>query len=140
MSVRVTPWPVTSRWRIVGLARRTNQLLGSLSGGEVPQVSCAELRSRLDVDGRFLGRGYARVTEAGLAAREALKPWGPRALDTTYAAKSAAALLTYLQASNAPTLYWATKSSVPLPQVTASELERAPARVHAWLVGTCYAG
>jgi D-cysteine desulfhydrase len=135
VSVRVTPWPVTSRYRIVDLAWRTSQLLGQLSGDARFRFSKAELGEGLRLDGRFLGAGYGRVTPDGLQAVRALAPWGPQALDTTYGAKSAAGLLAILGERPCPTLYWATKSSVPLPEVDEAALQRAPKAMLNWLRG-----
>lgn len=135
VSIRVTPWPVTSRFRIVSLAERTSALLHQLSGDARFSFSKAELAQGLDVDGRFLGAGYGKVTPAGLQAVRTLAPWGPQALDTTYGAKSAAGLLALLTEQQGPSLYWATKSSVPLPEIAATDLDRAPASMLNWLRG-----
>jgi D-cysteine desulfhydrase len=133
VSVRVTPWPVTSRYRIVSLALRTSELLQRLSGDARLSFSKAELSRCLQVDGRFLGAGYGRVTPAGLHTMQALAPWGPQALDTTYGAKSAAGLLTILGEQSGPTLYWATKSGVPLPLVDNTQSTQAPDSMLSWL-------
>ncbi len=82
VSVRVTPWPVTSAYRILGLALRTAALLRELSGDARAEFSRAELAARFRVDPRFLGAGYARPTPAGARARARLAPRGP-ARDTT---------------------------------------------------------
>jgi D-cysteine desulfhydrase len=133
VSVRVTPWPVTSRFRIVSLALRTSALLRDWSGDDRFALSKSELARGLHVDGRFLGAGYGKVTADGLRAAQTLAPWGPTALDTTYGAKSAAGLLATLADTRGPSLYWATKSSVPLPTIVESELSRAPASLLNWL-------
>lgn len=133
VSIRVTPWPVTSRYRIVSLALRTSEVLQQLSGDARFAFSKSELTKGLRIDGRFLGAGYGRVTSAGVHAARTLAPWGPQALDTTYGAKSAAGLLAMLGEQNGPTLYWATKSSVPLPLVDDTRLSRAPDSMLSWL-------
>jgi D-cysteine desulfhydrase len=133
VSVRVTPWPVTSRFRIISLALRTAELLRRLSGDDRFAFSKAELGQGLQIDGRFLGAGYGKITNEGLQAMQTLAPWGPQALDTTYGAKSAAGLLARMAITTGPIVYWATKSSVPLPSIPDADLARAPASVLNWL-------
>lgn len=134
LGVRVTPWPVTSRWRILGLARATSELLASLGGD--PRLACtkAELASLLEIDGRELGPGYGLGTDAG---REATALWGAHAntpLELTYSGKSAAAALVQLRARTAgPVVYWATKSSARLPEVSAELPPDTPTRMRRWL-------
>jgi D-cysteine desulfhydrase len=132
VSVRVTPWPVTSAFRIVGLAVRTSRLLAKLTGDANLTLDPRELGSKLAVDGRFLGRGYGYATDAGLHAIRAFRDAGAPELDTTYSGKSAACFLDLLgRRLPGVTLYWATKSTAPLPVVTVPE--RAPRRVRAWI-------
>ncbi|HEY4159341.1 MAG TPA: pyridoxal-phosphate dependent enzyme [Polyangiaceae bacterium] len=132
-SVRVTPWPITSRFRILRLATAASRLLCTLSGGTLPQFSGSELSRRFDVDGRFLGSGYGLPTDAG---REAIALWsqlGLPALDTTYSAKAVARVLADTRAgSPGPVLFWSTKSSVPLPAQTPLRADLPP-RVARWL-------
>jgi hypothetical protein len=54
-------------------------------------------------------------------------------LDTTYSAKAAAGLLHLLSSSDGTTLFWATKSTAPLPEVDATKLERLDARTQRWM-------
>jgi D-cysteine desulfhydrase len=132
VSVRVTPWPVTSAFRIVGLAVRTSRLLSELTGDATLTLDARELQSRLTVDGRFLGRGYGHATDAGLKAIHTFHDAGAPELDTTYSAKSAACFLDILS-RRVPgvTLYWATKSTAALPEVAVSD--KWPRRVRAWV-------
>jgi hypothetical protein len=119
VSVRVTPWPVTAAFRIVGLAVRAADLLSTLTGEPSLRLGRAELGARLTVDGRFLGRGYGFGTELGDRATARFAAAGGPPLDSTYSAKSAAYVIAARQAVSArgsgPILYWATKSSAPLP-------------------------
>jgi D-cysteine desulfhydrase len=132
ISVRVTPWPVTSAFRIVGLAVRTSRLLSALTGDSTLTLDRRELGSRLSVDGRFLGRGYGHATEAGLRAMRTFRDAGAPELDTTYSAKSAACFLDILtRRIPGVTLFWATKSTAPLPEVVVSE--RWPRSVRTWI-------
>jgi D-cysteine desulfhydrase len=133
VAVRVTPWPVTSAFRILRLACQLTRWLRALTGDRVFDIERAELARGLEVDGRQLGAGYGRPTSAGLAVLERAGDFAP-ALDTTYAAKSAAALFERLtRHPSCVRLFWSTKSSVPLPEVSALELERAPPRMLRWL-------
>ena len=127
VSVRVTPWPVTAAFRIVGLAARASRLLAELAGDPALAVSAKDLRPSLRVDGRFLGRGYGRATGDGLAAIDAFGAHPGLILDTTYSAKAAAAVLAYARrADPGPILFWSTKSTTPLPTFTDAELAHAP--------------
>jgi hypothetical protein len=132
VAVRVSPWPVTSPLRIAGLARRTARLLARVSAEPRFEFSFAELRSGLRLDPRFIGAGYGRVTPDGLAAIRRFGAFGT-ALDTTYSAKSAAGFLRSLQEHRGPTLYWATKSSRPLPATDPERLRELPASARRWL-------
>jgi hypothetical protein len=95
-------------------------------------LSRAELARGLSVDGSQLGAGYGRPTAAGLSAIERLGRLSP-ALDTTYSAKSAAALLARSGRRATVRLFWSTKSSAPLPAVSAERLALAPPRMLRWL-------
>lgn len=140
VAVRVTPWPVTSAYRVVGLARRVAVWLHGLSRDPVFDVSRAELGQGLCLDGSQIGAGYGLPTPAGLAAIAALEPFAA-ALDTTYSAKSVASLLARLRRGSSSggrpparvRLFWSTKSSAPLPEVSAAALAEAPPRMQRWL-------
>jgi D-cysteine desulfhydrase len=126
VAVRVSPWPVTSPRRIAWLAYRTSQLLSRLARDARFAFSFAELASGLRLDPRFIGSGYGRVTNEGLDAIRRFANFGAHGLDTTYSAKSAAGFLRALSESSGPTLYWATKSSRPLPAPDPSTLDGLP--------------
>jgi D-cysteine desulfhydrase len=132
ISARVTPWPVTSAYRIVGLAERTSRLLVELSGDAGLRMSRVELAARLSIDGRFLGRGYGRATPTGRAAMREWSALGLPPLDTTYSAKAAASFLRHCQSGEA-TLFWSTKSAAALPEVTEQALESAPRAMQRWM-------
>jgi D-cysteine desulfhydrase len=132
VAVRVTPWPLTSAFRIVRLARRVSSWLHAETGDAVFDLSRGELASGLELDGSQLGSGYGQPTRAGLDAVAALSRFA-FALDTSYSAKSAAAWLARSQASARVRLYWCTKSSAPLPEVSDEALSRAPQRMLRWL-------
>jgi D-cysteine desulfhydrase len=133
VSVRVTPWPVTSAYRILGLALRTGRLLRELSRDGRAEFSRAELAARFRVEPGFLGAGYGRPTEAGARARACFAPLG-LTLDTTYSEKSAAGLLAALERGvTGPSVFWATKSSAPLPAVDPSAVAALPRRMRTFL-------
>jgi hypothetical protein len=132
VAVRVTPWPVTSVFRVARLALRVSAWLAQLTNSPQLELSHAQLVQGLRVDGSQLGKGYGLPTAAGLAAIERLGPLAA-ALDTTYSAKSAAALLARVEASPAVRLFWSTKSSAPLPPAPGDRLQQAPARMRRWL-------
>jgi D-cysteine desulfhydrase len=137
-SVRVSPWPITSRFRILGLAERTARLLHELSDGKLPLFARAQLGARLEVDGRYLGPGYGQPSAAGDAAEALWQSLRLPALDGTYSAKAASRVIAGLRANEpGPLLFWSTKSSVPLPapalSVQPSEQQQAPLRIRHWL-------
>lgn len=133
-AIRVTPWPVTAPFRILGLARRAAALLAALGG---PEIAHDALAMRLHVDGRWLGRGYGHATPAGEAARDQFAAVGGPKLDTTYSAKAAAFLLNSDGKLDGPTLFWSTKSRA-LPPATEAGLARLPARAQRWITrGRC---
>jgi hypothetical protein len=82
---------------------------------------------------RYFGWGYARITAGGLAAAARFRELGAPPLDTTYAAKSGAALLDMASALPGPKVFWCTKSSAPLPQPDAAKLETVPSNIKRWL-------
>jgi D-cysteine desulfhydrase len=127
IAVRVTPWPVTSRWRVLGFAEHVAELLLRATGSACFRVPRWELGSRLVVDGSELGPGYGWPSASGAAAMAALRPFSAQALDSTYSAKAAAGLVRRLcEAPDLRRVFWATKSSAPLPPVSEENLERAP--------------
>jgi D-cysteine desulfhydrase len=133
VAVRVTPWPVTSKYRVLNLAERVARWLFQLTGDRVFELDRAELSQGLQLEGGYLGRGYGRPSPAGLAAIERLRPFSA-ALDTTYAAKSAAAALDRIRRGPACVrLFWSTKSGAALPEIESEALRAAPPRMQRWL-------
>jgi D-cysteine desulfhydrase len=139
-SVRVSPWPVTSRLRILALAARTAHLLHALSAGAVPRFESSALGARFEVDGRFLGPGYGQPSPPGSEAEALWRRVGLPALDGTYSAKAAARVVAGLRGREpGPLLFWSTKSSVPLPSPGATPNQKnreaaIPPRIRAWLL------
>lgn len=130
-AVRVTPWPVTCAGRIVRLAERTVALLAALGGPRL-DLDRAAFRARLVIVPGYLGAGYGQVTSRGL---DALTTFASRGLhlDTTYTAKAAAYLLDRAHLLPAPVVFWASKSSQPLPPRAPDALAAAPQHVRDWL-------
>jgi len=130
VSVRVTPWPVTAKSRVVSLARRAAAHFARVTG-EPRWSRLGRLGEHLEVDGRWLGRGYGLSTDTG---RDAIERWREAAgfeLDTTYSAKAVAAVLG--RRSDGPLLYWSTKSTAPLPEVSPEDIAWAPPRAQRWV-------
>jgi D-cysteine desulfhydrase len=127
-AVRVTPWPVTARSLVLRLAHAAARYLARIGG---PRV---EVQPRMLVlNTRHFGWGYARITRDGLLAAEKFAELDAPPLDTTYAAKSGAALLAGLDELRGGALFWCTKSSVPLPTLDAAKLEALPGFIKRWL-------
>ncbi|MBP8811187.1 MAG: pyridoxal-phosphate dependent enzyme [Kofleriaceae bacterium] len=130
-AARVTPWPITSRWRLARLAAEAVDLaerhLGAPTG-----ITEAQLRASLVVDGRYLGAGYGHATAAGEAAARRLAAHGLHA-DQVYAAKAAAALFDLAPRAPGPVLFWLTKSSAPLVLADAATVASAPRRLRRWI-------
>jgi D-cysteine desulfhydrase len=132
-SVRATPWPVTSHFRIVSLAKRTVELVENLRGTG-SDITRRELAAHLVVDGEQLGPGYGHGTAAGREAAVAFEIGGGPALDSVYAAKAGAAvrcLLAGRSPSRAPVLLWSTKSAAPAP--IGDHMAIAPQQLRRWL-------
>ena len=132
-AVRVTPWPITSRNRIAwlahGAARVVSEALGPRSQFRMPGFRT--LRRILEIDGSQYGAGYGRVTAAGRRTMDLFERADGPALDVVYSAKSAAILTA--QRAPGPTVFWATKSTAPLPTLTRHQRDRIPATLAKWL-------
>lgn len=134
ISVRVTPWPVTSAFRIVGLAQRTGRLLAQITGDDRWAMSRRELALGVEVDGGQLGRGYGRPTRRGREAIALVRETAGFELDTTYSAKAFASAVRRARAGSAgPILYWSTKSTAPLPEVSEADWRWAPRAMTRWI-------
>jgi 1-aminocyclopropane-1-carboxylate deaminase/D-cysteine desulfhydrase-like pyridoxal-dependent ACC family enzyme len=135
VSVRVTPWPVTAHSRIVSLAVQTSALLASMAKDERFRFSRRELGAGLRVDGRFLGRGYGYPTPKGEEAIALFREHAGMELDTTYSAKSAAGAMAMLKRNEncEPLVYWATKSTMPMPEVGEDDWRWAHPRAVRWI-------
>jgi 1-aminocyclopropane-1-carboxylate deaminase/D-cysteine desulfhydrase-like pyridoxal-dependent ACC family enzyme len=130
VAVRVSPWPVTSRFRILQLAKSAAARLSELTGDTSLRFSRGLLGQRLLVEGRELGPGYARETDAGRAVSALFAQKCGLVLDSTYSAKAAAGFLRGVAPkTDQPALFWSTKSSAPLPRISADELCSAPPRL-----------
>lgn len=138
VAVRVTPWPVTSRSRILWLAAGASELLARLCEDPSLRVSKTELSRVLYIDGSELGAGYGRSSPSGEAVSRLFAAVGPLALDSTYSAKAAAAFVAAVRGGHrdGPSLFWSTKSTCALPLVSPEALLTAPRRVQRWLART----
>lgn len=131
-AVRVTPWPVTSRLRLARLAHATLALVDGLRGAS-SAATFADLVGALEVDGRFLGKGYGRATPVGARTTERMRAAGAPPVDAVYTAKSAAAVLELARSTDGPIIFWATKSSAPLPRASDDEIAAAPRAMRTWM-------
>lgn len=135
-AVRVTPWPVTSTRRVAFLAWQTSRYLAERLAPiwrQAARLEFGRLLGGLSVDRRYLGGGYGRPTPEGRAAIAAMRALGGPELDVVYSGKSGAALFDRARRGGGPTLFWATKSTAPLPVASDPEILRAPPRWQAWL-------
>ena len=129
-SVRISPWPVTARFRIVSLAVRTAALVRSLGGPDL--IEAVKQPGRLQLSGGLLGGGYGTPTTAGVKAKSSFEKGVAPVLDTTYSAKAAAHLFGGFQ-PRGPILFWSTKSSAPLPVPKELDLKRLTPSGTRWL-------
>ena len=109
-------WFVALRARRLARACLARSVRGA--GGRGPSPARGWLDQRLEIDRRWLGRGYGHATEAGTHATEVAARAG-LTLDPTYTAKTFAAALARVDAlrdSAVPktVLYWHTLSSSPV--------------------------
>jgi hypothetical protein len=133
VAVRIAPWPVTSRQRILALAVRASRRLAEVAG-EPLELSSAELAPSLRVEGGELGAGYGFSTPAAVQAGELLARVSGLRLEPTYSGKAAAAFLSAARSRRAgPLLFWCTKSSAPLPKLAQEDLRGAAPALLAWM-------
>ena len=93
------------------LARRLALKTATLAG--LPPAAGIGAAQRIEVDGRWIGRGYGRPTPEGAAATIEAARSG-LALDATYTAKAFAAALAHRRANAGETvLFWQTLSNAP---------------------------
>jgi 1-aminocyclopropane-1-carboxylate deaminase/D-cysteine desulfhydrase-like pyridoxal-dependent ACC family enzyme len=94
------------------LAKKTAELVG------LSRASAERAVLRIDVDKRWLGRGYGFATAQGVEATRIAREHAGLELDPAYTSKAFAAALE-LAASRGTTLYWHTLSSAPHPHLGA---------------------
>ncbi len=114
-AVRIAPWPLSRRGRVVSLAVKMLARLARLTGNAEHALGKRELLP-VSVVADQLGPGYPHPTPAGTAARAVFEGAGFSILDGTYSAKAAAHLLGSIAQGQGPVLFWCTKSSAPLPE------------------------
>jgi len=112
-AVRIAPWPLSRRGRVVSMAEGALRRLAELTGRPEHALPRRELLP-LELVTDQLGAGYAVPTAAGQAARATFARAGLPVLDDTYTAKAAAHVLALVERTNGPTLLWCTKSSATL--------------------------
>jgi 1-aminocyclopropane-1-carboxylate deaminase/D-cysteine desulfhydrase-like pyridoxal-dependent ACC family enzyme len=154
IGVRVTPWPVTARLRVARMAVRAAALVGEL-GGPALGLRIKDVLQRLEIIGTELGGGYGVPTEAAWRARAAHLDAGARMErvseggspggtdlrlhpDTTYSAKAAGWLMREVEEGAidpARTVFWATKSALPLPSPDLAREAALPPGIARWIHG-----
>ena len=102
MGVRVVPWIVGRRRRVLGLARRTAAIIERGTGTRVPAVK----RDAVRVVHEAYGGAYGRETAAARAAAARLADTTGVRLDATYSAKAFEVALRL--ASREAVLFWLT--------------------------------
>lgn len=113
--VRVTPWPITAALRIARLAQLALHELAAVWRPARRLADLGLLRACVEVDGEQLRGGYGRITARGERARLLFARHGAPPLDIVYSAKTGAALCELAPGTRGPVMFWATKSSAPLP-------------------------
>jgi D-cysteine desulfhydrase len=120
LRTRVIAVCIADPWWVLGwMARRMSRACVRRAGG-------AAVAPCLEIERRYVGKGYAHPTEAGARAIALGAAMG-LTLDPTYTAKTFAAVLDRVDTSDAKTLlYWHTLSSAPLaPLLTGAPAEDA---------------
>jgi 1-aminocyclopropane-1-carboxylate deaminase/D-cysteine desulfhydrase-like pyridoxal-dependent ACC family enzyme len=133
VAVRVTPWPITTATNITMLARATSRMLVRTIG-VTGDFDYRTLRRMVRVDTRFFGAGYGRPTTAGAEARKLFAEGGGPPLDQVYSEKSGAAVIAMLRENQpGPIVYWATRTSVPLPEPNPAQRAAIDPGIQRWL-------
>jgi D-cysteine desulfhydrase len=132
-AVRITSPIVTNARGLRSLAMRTARLL---EDGGTAEVDVDRALEPVSLRGEFIGEGYGQPTPQGEDAALRLADAG-LALDPTYTAKAAAALLAALLAEReAPVLFWHTLSArAPLPADRLPGADALPAVVRRYVDG-----
>jgi D-cysteine desulfhydrase len=135
VATRIISPLVANPWLLRRLVRRTARLLADAGLGEVP---VAEALAGLELRGGQVGRGYGHATGAGERATRRLSAAG-LALDPTYTAKAAAALLEGIEREReGPVLFWQTLSARdPTPAAGLPPVSALPEKVRRWVEANC---
>lgn len=129
LAVPVTRAPTASAPAVARLANAAARLLrrrgAALRAGPVRA-------SDIDIVRGWQGRGYGRPTAEGEEAKALLAETEGLALESTYTAKAAAALLALVRSgrlAQGPVLYWHTYNAIPppLPEPSREDYRRLPA-------------
>ncbi len=133
VAVRVAPWPLASKARVVDLSLGAARLLSSFTRERCPMPGALELTSTLVVDGSQLGPGYGHATRAGQAATERFRAVPQISLEPTYSAKIAAGFLDWSERRpERVSVFWTTSSSARLGE-PGEPRAPVPARLVRWL-------
>ncbi len=106
------------------VAAKTAELVGLSRGARGRAIA------RIEVDKRWLGRGYGHSTREGEAAAREAERAGVT-LDVTYTAKAFACALDLARAKERVVLYWHTLSSAPMEPLLVGAPEALPSHLAA---------
>ncbi|MFO8058198.1 MAG: pyridoxal-phosphate dependent enzyme [bacterium] len=111
VGVRITDWIACNERIVASVVNRTARLL-QRSGADIPSVRVRA--SEITMLHRYFGGEYARITEEGLEAQKMCKDLEGLSLDTTYTAKTMAAMMDYIKKQGIQdknVLFWHTYNS-----------------------------
>lgn len=123
-AVRIAPWPLSRRARVLSLVAKTLARLAQLTGNAALGLGKHELAA-LELVTDQLGQGYPHPTPQGMSVRALFARAGVPVLDDTYSAKAAAHALSWVERGRGPLLFWCTKSSAALPDANETTTRRA---------------
>ncbi|MHA1907203.1 MAG: 1-aminocyclopropane-1-carboxylate deaminase/D-cysteine desulfhydrase [Candidatus Thorarchaeota archaeon] len=123
VGVRVTGTGIASEKGLVKMINNTFKFLHSRSNS-IPQIRMQ--KDDIHLIHEFVGSEYGAVTTEGLDAQKVLMDQEGIEIETTYTAKTLAAMMQSIQdrnAGNGPILFWNTYNSAPLPNVQELSLD-----------------
>ncbi len=114
VGVRITEWIACNERIIASIVNRAARLLLK-SGADVPQIKARPAEIAMVHD--FFGGEYARITDEALEAKKLCSDLEDMTLDTTYTAKTMAAMMDYISSQGLEDkniLFWHTFNTLDL--------------------------
>jgi 1-aminocyclopropane-1-carboxylate deaminase/D-cysteine desulfhydrase-like pyridoxal-dependent ACC family enzyme len=132
VGVRIADWIACNETLVASIVNRCYRLLRK-SGADIPRFRSKG--SDITMIHDFFGGEYARITPEGLKARDMAKQLDDIILDTTYTAKTMAAMIKYLSENDLKdktVLFWHTFNSRELTPFLSPECspEKLPGEFH----------